>query len=901
MAIINWNNGKPSFDYANNAALGVNLSRQVNAPLDVSSEFSSVKDMLYYVTEGRYPASGEGVSKKVKDMTKYPYLGQIIALVDTDAETVAVYYIKTAAYDAALTTDDDVFDHYFAEVGKATIGDNKSINLDVDTGVLSLNDYGVQYYEYDAKTSAYKSTPTPGWKSGLVPQVIADADSTKLAWFEPNPTTVEGLQTEITNLTNVVENNVAKLGEDNTFTATNTFSGNITTTGTNDFTASTTKVKDVTDASDDSEATNKKYVDEQISGLDTKIANLGSVFELKAVMTETEFNALGGDASAYEAGDVILVTITGVTGNTNKEYVVVEEGSTKRFELLGDPSGVTALEGRMTAAEGKITTLETTVGNSESGLVKDVNQLKTDLGSDDASGVRKRVKDLETTVGNASSGLVKAVADNTAAIASNDTDIASINDEIGSDDITTSIKGRIKRSETAIGTINVKLKEVEKGAQVNKLEAVALGTGVTGTVTPPTADNGKTATINITQVNSAASADTAKATTGTFTVFGKTFNGSADVTVTAADDIGIATAAKIGLVKSSSGTDKVSVADDGTMSVSKVSSAANADEAAKVAHDLKFGTKTYNGSSEETITLTDLGFDESKYATAAQGAKADTAVQTITIAGQAATGGTAAVVTADQLKTGLGLGTAAYKADTYFATATDFSALDSAAVKLTGDQTIDGNKTFNKAVSVATPTAEGHATTKKYVDEEIAKNMSAIDAMTFKGLLGEGEGNITTLPTTNVKNGDTYKVITAGTYADQAAKVGDMFIALVKNTSESETSLVWTLIPSGDENNGNVMAGGTLTPDQLVVGNGSQDVKTLPAGTNGQHLEMVAGKPTWADPNHTTITSEDESLSVTAGASSTYNVEVAKVNANLLFQTSSEYLILDGGSSTVNI
>ena len=151
MATINWNNGKPSFDYANNAALGVNLSRQVNAPLDVSSEFSSVKDMLYYVTEGRYPASGTGVSDKVKSMTKYPYLGQIIALVDTDAETVAVYYIKTAVYDASLTTDDEVFDHYFAEVGKATIGDDRSIVLDIDTGILSLNDYGVQYYEYDVQ------------------------------------------------------------------------------------------------------------------------------------------------------------------------------------------------------------------------------------------------------------------------------------------------------------------------------------------------------------------------------------------------------------------------------------------------------------------------------------------------------------------------------------------------------------------------------------------------------------------------------------------------------------------------------------------------------------------------------------------------------------------------------
>ena len=51
-----------------------------------------------------------------------------------------------------------------------------------------------------------------------------------------------------------------------------------------------------------------------------------------------------------------------------------------------------ALAGRVTTAEGKITALETTIGNAESGLVKDV-------------------ADLKTTVGSAASGLVKDVAD----------------------------------------------------------------------------------------------------------------------------------------------------------------------------------------------------------------------------------------------------------------------------------------------------------------------------------------------------------------------------------------------------------------------------------------------------------------------------------------------------------
>lgn len=69
------------------------------------------------------------------------------------------------------------------------------------------------------------------------------------------------------------------------------------------------------------------------------------------------------------------------------------------------------------------------------------------------------------------------------------------------------------------------------------------------------------------------------------------------------------------------------------------------------------------------------------------------------------------------------------------------------------------------------------------------------EPMIFKGSLGTG-GTITTLPTASSANeGYTYKVITAGTYASQAAKVGDLFIS---------NSTDWIWIPSGDEPSGTV-------------------------------------------------------------------------------------------------
>ena len=74
------------------------------------------------------------------------------------------------------------------------------------------------------------------------------------------------------------------------------------------------------------------------------------------------------------------------------------------------------------------------------------------------------------------------------------------------------------------------------------------------------------------------------------------------------------------------------------------------------------------------------------------------------------------------------------------------------------------------------------------------------EPMVFRGSLGTN-GTITTLPVDgSAKIGDTYKVITAGTYASKSAKVGDTFICLTKTSSAN----TWELIPSGDEPAGTV-------------------------------------------------------------------------------------------------
>ena len=83
-------------------------------------------------------------------------------------------------------------------------------------------------------------------------------------------------------------------------------------------------------------------------------------------------------------------------------------------------------------------------------------------------------------------------------------------------------------------------------------------------------------------------------------------------------------------------------------------------------------------------------------------------------------------------------------------------------------------------------------TTKNYVDNLFT---GIPQAMIFKGSLGAG-GTITALPAaTTLNTGDTYKVITAGTYDGQAAQVGDMF------TSDGSN---WVLFTSEDVPSGTV-------------------------------------------------------------------------------------------------
>ena len=138
-----------------------------------------------------------------------------------------------------------------------------------------------------------------------------------------------------------------------------------------------------------------------------------------------------------------------------------------------------------------------------------------------------------------------------------------------------------------------------------------------------------------------------------------------------------------------------------------------------------------------------------------------------------------------------GLGTAAYTAVGDYATSAQGTLADNAMPKSGG--TFTGSVILNGA-----PVDNLEAATKAYVDTEISNALTGTaDAMVFKGTLGAAAQNptITSVPTNSYSIGDTYRIVTAGTYLGERCEVGDLIIAIKKGPATGSTVITtdWTI------------------------------------------------------------------------------------------------------------
>lgn len=170
--------------------------------------------------------------------------------------------------------------------------------------------------------------------------------------------------------------------------------------------------------------------------------------------------------------------------------------------------------------------------------------------------------------------------------------------------------------------------------------------------------------------------------------------------------------------------------------------------------------------------------------------------------------------------------------------------------------------------------------TKSQVDAAITSQLRAANAMSFKGAVGQGVyGALDDLPTTNVSNGDTYKVAADGTYATNVdAIVGDMFIAT--GTEDASTGYItgtinWVYIPSGNDDGANGLSliyNSTSGKIELVDNNGAI-AGSIAAGA-GLSLASVSGQPTISHSNVTRTNTTGTAKTQQSGSGSDLEFDV---------------------------
>lgn len=105
--------------------------------------------------------------------------------------------------------------------GVALVADEKSVSILDKT--IALKDFGVKYYKFIAETGSeeegnlveahYEAQLVDvlhPWAAGLEPKVVEENGELVLGWFEPNPTTVDGINSKIT----ILEKEVGNLTSD---------------------------------------------------------------------------------------------------------------------------------------------------------------------------------------------------------------------------------------------------------------------------------------------------------------------------------------------------------------------------------------------------------------------------------------------------------------------------------------------------------------------------------------------------------------------------------------------------------------------------------------------------------------------------------------------------------------
>lgn len=209
--------------------------------------------------------------------------------------------------------------------------------------------------------------------------------------------------------------------------------------------------------------------------------------------------------------------------------------------------------------------------------------------------------------------------------------------------------------------------------------------------------------------------------------------------------------------------------------------------------------------------------------------------------------------------------------------------------------------------SIASGSTSTNLPTSEAVASLVSTAVGAVDAMRFKGTIGT-TGDISVLPTTGVKVGDTYMVVTAGTYAGQTCEVGDLIIA-------TATTPTWTVAQTNIDGAITSISG---TAPISATGSGSSRTISIAAASgsaagsmSSSHYTKLEGIASGAEVNQnafsnvtvgsTTIAADSKTDTLTLAAGSNVTLTPDATNDKVtIAATDTTYSVVAAGASTTS-
>ena len=206
---------------------------------------------------------------------------------------------------------------------------------------------------------------------------------------------------------------------------------------------------------------------------------------------------------------------------------------------------------------------------------------------------------------------------------------------------------------------------------------------------------------------------------------------------------------------------------------------------------------------------------------------------------------------------------------------------------LTSHQSLAAYAPLASPALTGTPTAptaaNGTSTTQIATTEFVNNTLSYVNAMRFKGTLGTG-GTVTALPASH-EAGDTYRVITAGTWAGEDCQVGTLIICTTDGTTANDAH--WACVGTNEDG---TMIGPESSTDNAI------------ARFDGATGRIIQDSKVTIDDNGcitlTHIDGKSKELSIQYGSTIDYWWGVGTGNANYgLYDSKAAKWILSAGAA----